>query len=445
MKRKLFILFAVCFLVGCSLEEFRQEDCSSDGLSFSLDEAREFFETDYSCRLTKSDGVHLRPVSKLHPGDFTPLWENSVYSESGGFASYDVSMLSERKAVAIRSRFGPEGSRAEKLRVYQKLVVSRNMKTGGMSSYVLSLIPDVGCDDVRIPERFLSRGKDKGCFSGIAVYATTDRGALVRVQQYEHGVKLQDVYLPSGSGSYVDRCVKVREILCGMKLLSCLNVHTRSGEDSWEDDYWYDDHPIELNEWWVGHFEEIGPGVYTDGNGSYYVDDDGDGIIDYEAGYVEDDYPEEPDPPTTPPAPEPGENDGQDEEIQEDLPNGDIPSDYDDLTPEQIISIKMNNLIISLGNDLGSVKLGLSVVLGTPNGSPFASIDLNGQDLWAKQRDYTIVISDGLNDIQQSLVLAHEFMHLKLFQISQDALKREQAPHILKRSRRAYGRYRLAN
>ena len=31
-------------------------------------------------------------------------------------------------------------------------------------------------------------------------------------------------------------------------------VHTRSGEDSWEDDYWYDDHPIELNEWWVGRF-----------------------------------------------------------------------------------------------------------------------------------------------------------------------------------------------
>ena len=48
MKRKLFILLAVFFLAGCSLEEFCQEDCSSDGLSFSIDDAREFFEADYS-------------------------------------------------------------------------------------------------------------------------------------------------------------------------------------------------------------------------------------------------------------------------------------------------------------------------------------------------------------------------------------------------------------
>ena len=111
-----------------------------------------------------------------------------------------------------------------------------------------------------------------------------------------------------------------------------MNVHTRSGEDSWEDDYWYDDHPIELNEWWVGHFEEIGPGVYTDGNGNYYVDDDGDGIIDYDAGYVEDDYPEEPDPPTTPPAP-----DSDTREEGDELPNEEGPQDDNEYNENHVV------------------------------------------------------------------------------------------------------------
>ena len=98
MKRKLFILLAVSFLVGCSLEEFRQEDCSSDGLSFSLDEAREFFETDYSCRLTKSDGVPLQAVSKLHPEE-----EFYEYGKWGGGAfsstAFDSLPFEERLAI----------------------------------------------------------------------------------------------------------------------------------------------------------------------------------------------------------------------------------------------------------------------------------------------------------------------------------------------------------
>ena len=42
-----------------------------------------------------------------------------------------------------------------------------------------------------------------------------------------------------------------------------------------------------------------GNGIYTDGNGNYYLDIDEDGDIDMETiapGYVEDEWPEEPDP-----------------------------------------------------------------------------------------------------------------------------------------------------
>ena len=89
MKRKLFILLAVFFLAGCSLEEFRQDVCSSDGLSFSIYEAREFFETDYSAFRTKAQ-VNALP-SRFSPGDYTPMWEDAECSVLGSCAAYDVS------------------------------------------------------------------------------------------------------------------------------------------------------------------------------------------------------------------------------------------------------------------------------------------------------------------------------------------------------------------
>ena len=428
MKRKLFILLAVFFLAGCSLEEFRQDVCSSDGLSFSIDDARAFFEADYSAFRTKAQGNAL--PSRFSPGDYTPMWEDAEYSVLGSCAAYDVSILPERSLVAIRSEFGMSGARAERLRVYQKLVVMKNTASGVMGSYILSLIPDVGSDDRRIPQRFLSRGADKGGFSGIAVYTSASSGSLHSVQQFKDGVKVRGVNLDSGEGSRLVRCRKAMSILSGIVILSKKSVTTKSGEDMWDD--WYDDG------WDYGDADDytyIGDGIYEDENGDLYMDIDGDGVIDAflleEPDDDDDEWPEE--------------DDDWPEDEPDDIPDGDtspedpdefwdgseygggsgpgdeISSAYDGLTSEQIVSVKMNNLIISLGNDLGSVKLGLSVVFGTPKGSPFASIDINYQDLWAKQRDYTIVISGDLNDIQQSLVLAHEFMHLKLFQISQDA------------------------
>ena len=82
-------------------------------------------------------------------------------------AAHDVDILADRSIIAIRSKFGPNGAKAERLKVHQKLVVRRNVKTGAMASYVLSLIPDVGCADRRIPEMFRCR-REKGGFSGIA-------------------------------------------------------------------------------------------------------------------------------------------------------------------------------------------------------------------------------------------------------------------------------------
>lgn len=322
MNHKLLLFLTVLSITGCSMQELRQEDRPDASIAFGVEEAKEFFEKDYMGLLTRSQaegtqGKRFR--GKLHPGDFTPLWDKAVYSESDGVAAYDVDILTDRSIIAIRSQFGPGGAKAQRLNVYQKLVVRRNVKNGKMASYVLSLIPDVGCDDRRIPDRFTSRGKEKGEFSGIAIYTTTDRGALVRVQEYKNGVLKRGVFLPSGKGSYLDRCLKAREILDGIALMSKRNVMTRSGEDIW-DDTWDDGDYSDLN---INDLEDLGEGIYTDGEGNYYIDIDYDGDIDLETiapGYVEDEEPENPDIPD----PEPGTSDGNDDELPEDdLPPGD--------------------------------------------------------------------------------------------------------------------------
>ena len=48
-------------------------------------------------------------------------------------------MKVDRKVVAIRAKFGATGSHAERLNVYQKLVVRRDVESGKMAAYVILL------------------------------------------------------------------------------------------------------------------------------------------------------------------------------------------------------------------------------------------------------------------------------------------------------------------
>ena len=141
MRRRILLYLTLLIVSGCRLDELHDNAVQPEGRAFSIGQAKEFFEKDFAEQLTKSVVEDVRSV--LHPGDFTPQWDRAVYSESGGVAAYDVDILADRSIIAIRSKFGPNGAKAERLPVYQKLVVRRNVESGKMASYVLSLIPDV--------------------------------------------------------------------------------------------------------------------------------------------------------------------------------------------------------------------------------------------------------------------------------------------------------------
>ena len=152
--------------------------------------------------------------------------------------------------------------------------------------------------------------------------------------------------------------------------------------------------------------KDLGDGVYTDGNGNYYLDIDYDGDIDLETiapSYKEDDYEDEGPPPII-------------DDNKDDNTDG-VPENEE----QEAVNQKAQVIIQNLGNQIGTVKVGLSVSVGTPQGSPFGGFSFSTRDIFEKTKNYTIVIAPGLSEVQKELVMAHEFMHLKLFQISQDA------------------------
>ena len=57
MKYKLLLFLIVLSITGCSLQELRHEDRPAASRAFSVEEAKEFFETDFSGLLTRSQGT----------------------------------------------------------------------------------------------------------------------------------------------------------------------------------------------------------------------------------------------------------------------------------------------------------------------------------------------------------------------------------------------------
>ena len=280
-------LASLNFLFGCTTAQF--DNCYDIGSSttprITIDEAKAAFEETYSASITKS-GNDKRHRNKLYPGEFTPLWDNAAYSENSRACSYDVKLITERKVYAIVAEFRNGKSVAEKVLVHQRLVTIKNESYPRTCCYLLSLIPDCGCDGGdRMAEQFRSSA-DKGLFSGLAVYSALGSGAILRIDRYRNGVQRDGVYIPSRKGSLESRLAKAASMLRGISLINKRAVTTKSfGEDSWDDgDYDWGDGDSDGDDGWdygdPNDYTDIGGGFFEDEDGNKYFDTDGDGVPD---------------------------------------------------------------------------------------------------------------------------------------------------------------------
>ena len=90
MKSRIILILAVLAgLCSCQVAELCSGHHGVGDVAFSIDDAREFFEADFSAFRTKAQGDAL--PSRFSPGNYTPMWEDAEYSVLGSCAAYDVS------------------------------------------------------------------------------------------------------------------------------------------------------------------------------------------------------------------------------------------------------------------------------------------------------------------------------------------------------------------
>ena len=183
--------------------------------------------------------------------------------------------MSDRKIFAFRATYKNGKAHAQKVHVYQKLIVKKNKDNSNKYSYILTLIPEIGHDNgARTLYDFNECGK-KGNFSGTAAYTHPYYNTIRKIEKYRNGNKVEAVVISNKKGNIDERIRKAASMLSELRIVSRPVISTKSGEDyGW--DFSWDQYE------WIGT-EDIGGedvDVYEDADGTKYVDLDGDGLPD---------------------------------------------------------------------------------------------------------------------------------------------------------------------
>ena len=256
----------VFWLAGCTDEFLPSPAVQTELKEFALEEAQEYFRSE-----AEKEGVRSRgesEVKALSPGDFVPDWDGAVGSSSGGLACYDVPIEADYryKAVYAEERHGTVS--AERVNVYQKLVIVKDVKSERMSQYILTLIPSKAYDaryGSSVCGRFITRS-DKGGFSGVAVYSCVYSAYTARVDTYKDGVKQEGVFLLNGT----ERGVLDAKADYARSLMSPLQVkRTKILMSRGEDDYFYEMpyEEVPSDDGWLSGVECVGEAPVTDWDG----------------------------------------------------------------------------------------------------------------------------------------------------------------------------------
>lgn len=276
----MFLSLTALFLWNCTdtigFDFYDDRDAHDD---FTIDEAKAFFEKQYSRNMPLSRSIEEKGTKRFTPGDFVPLWDKAVPSAKGRLECYDIPIKNDIHYKAIYSTYENGKARAYSVNVYQKLVVVKNKNNGNMGTYILNLIPDAEYDKKflkKVGDRFINCA-DKGGFSGIAFYTMPNLDMILRVNYYKDGVKKRGVFLAGKKEDMEEKMRIAYSIIDGVVVKGKKKVSTRSyGEDDWWDDGWWED-----EDWdnWEDEGWYADSGFITIGDSLWYVDENGNTFI----------------------------------------------------------------------------------------------------------------------------------------------------------------------
>ncbi len=257
MKKIAYIYTVLCAIVmvitvvNCKDEDLLESRLQTDMKDFSLEEAKNFFQTQARDNLMLSRSLDNKKNETVSPGDFVPNWDAAVGSVNNGLACYDIPITPTYhfKAIYVDERSGKPS--AGKVNVYQKLVIVKDVKSNRMDQYILTLIPSQLYDSrngVQTCNNFINCA-DKGGFTGVALYSCVYSQVTARISTYKNGVKTGGVFLLNASGktNLSDKYEQARTLASTVYIQKKKMVLTR-GEDDYDYTYdggWFDDIIIE--------------------------------------------------------------------------------------------------------------------------------------------------------------------------------------------------------
>ena len=162
---------------------------------FSLEEAKSYFREMADKDL--SSDTEIDRNLPFFPGNIVPQWESAILSVKKDLACYDIPFNGTYFYQVINSEECAKAMIAEKVKVYQKLIIVKDIQNKKLSQYILSLIPNKAYElqnEKQVLHRFITCG-DKGNFSGIAVYSKLYTWQTARVDTYKNGERVKEVFL----------------------------------------------------------------------------------------------------------------------------------------------------------------------------------------------------------------------------------------------------------
>jgi len=409
--------------------------CTVDNaaVSFEQREKDEFIaeaQRLFAEQVTRNPEAGFNERGKMPLGEMTPVWQMSEMSSTETLTAIDVPLLTQYRYRALYA----VGEDAIPVPIYHNLVVVKSPVTGKIAQYLHYYIPDVNY--VRryqgdLTDRFRNCER-RGDYCGLEIY-TDMRGKIWRINKFEEGVKTVGLFMGNPNVSSRDKRRVVGMLMGGLWIQRGQRSETTRATGS------------ECDDWdWYGRSE------YTDENGNTYsvIDTDGDGnpdsvLID-DVGCdgdngdngddnvpIPDSYPEEnDDPPLPPPA---GDNAGGGGGGSADpalalVDASRLNSSHREIADKlfQLLENEfplLRKVVIEYNNDLvyGRAQTACRV------------FDAN----------YTIRVSvrEGYNEKQFGIILAHEFYHIMLFEITLSACNYRNLMYIYPELATLYNNY----
>lgn len=215
-----------------------KSDVKTDMQGFTLRKAKYFY---YEEMERTAETIRVRASRKhtsfsLCPDGFVPKWREAVSSTQGHLLCYDIPIKTDVWFEARFSDFELGKKSLCTVIASQKMIIVKDMRTGTLGLYILTLIPDRECNakyKENVCDCFINCG-DKGEFSGIAIYTQQSTNRMARASRYIKGQRVQSVFLLGEPETFPQRIRVLRSIFKDLTLTRNPVASTRADEEELE-------------------------------------------------------------------------------------------------------------------------------------------------------------------------------------------------------------------